>query len=234
VPPGFSSDSLWSYELGTKNTLLDRHLLIDASVYLIKWKNIQQNVELPCGFQFTANLGEAESTGFDLQTQFRLNDALSVGATFGYTDARYTQTVFATPAAAALPGALSIVSSSDHLPGSPWTLAIFSQLNFPLFAHNGYARVDYQYGAHQTDLIAAQDPANGGSASAVPSIPAQAYTSLRAGIRAGGLDLSVFAQNLFDTHPNLNVAVDGPNGTPLFQVNTWRPRTIGVTATYRY
>jgi iron complex outermembrane receptor protein len=234
VPPGFSSDSLWSYEVGTKNTLADRHVVLDASVYLIKWKNIQQNVALPCGFQFTANLGEAESRGFDVQGQFRLTEGFTLGATFGYTDAKYTQTVFATPTAAATPGALAIVGNNDHLPGSPWTLALFGVLNFHVLGKDAYARFDYQYSAHQTDMIAAQDPATGGDPNLVPSIPAQAYASVRSGIKSGALDVSLFVQNLFDSRPKLSVVADGPLGTPLYQVNTWRPRTIGVTATYRY
>ena len=107
---------MWSYELGSKNSWIDRRLLVDASVYYIKWNNIQQNVNLQCGFQFTENLGVAQSRGFDLQAQFKVNDALMVGATYGYTDAYYTQTVYATPVAAETPGALSIVQDGNHLP----------------------------------------------------------------------------------------------------------------------
>ncbi len=234
VPQDYSSDSLWSYELGSKNSLDDHRLLIDASVYYIKWKNIQQNVALACGFQFTSNLGQADSRGLDLQAQFRLNDAVTLGASFGYTDAKYTDTTFATPTAGQIPGALSIAHAGDHLPGSPWTLSTFGQWNFPVWAEQGYARFDYQYGAKQTDLIAAQDPANGGDPSAVPSVPATSFASLRAGVRFGGFDVSLFAQNLFDSRPKLSQSEDGPNGTPLFQVITFRPRTIGVTASYRY
>lgn len=234
VPPQYSSDSVWSYELGTKNTFDDRRVLLNASVYFIKWNNIQQNVELPCGFQFTDNLGAASSRGFDLQTQFKVNDSLTVGGTFGYTNASYTETVFATQIAAETPGSFSIVQDGDHLPGAPWTLALFSQVNFPLLSTNGYVRADYQYSAKQTDITSPQNPLNGGSISAVPSIPSTAYTSLRAGVKWAGFDVSVFAQNLFDTRPKLSEVDDGPNGTPLFQAITWRPRTIGVTALYHY
>jgi iron complex outermembrane receptor protein len=240
VPQGYSSDSVWSYELGTKNEFDDRRLLIDASAYIIKWNNIQQNVALACGFQFTANLGRAESRGFDLQGQFKINDNLAVGGTFGYTNASYTQTVYATQAAtqtaAADPssGLFSIVQDGDHLPGAPWTAAIFSQVNFPVFSTRGYVRADYQYSAKQTDIIAAQNPLDGGSLSAIPSIPSTTFTSLRAGVRRAGFDVSLFSQNLFDTRPRLLQNPDGPNGTPLYQVVTWRPRTIGITATYHY
>jgi len=240
VPQGFGSDNVWSYEVGTKNEFDDRRVLLNASAYLIKWNNIQQNVYLACGFQFTANLGQAESRGLDLQGQFKVNDLLSLGGTFGYTDATYTQTVYATQAAAQAAAAdpssgfFSIVQNGDHLSGAPWTAAVFSQLNFPLSSTRGYVRADYQYSAKQTSVIAAQNPLDGGSPTAIPGIPSTSFTSLRAGVRWSGFDVSLFSQNLFDTRPRLSQTPDGPNGTPLYQVITWRPRTIGVTATYHY
>jgi outer membrane receptor protein involved in Fe transport len=234
VPPQYGADNVWSYELGTKNTFDDRRVLLNASVYYIKWNSIQQNVELPCGFQFTDNLGAAASRGFDLQTEYKVSDALTVGGTFGYTNASYTQTVFATQVAAQTPGSFSIVQDGDHLSGAPWTVALFSEVNFPVLSTNGYVRADYQYSAKQTDITAPQNPLNGGSIAAVPGIPSTSFATLRAGVKWAGFDVSLFAQNLFNTQPKLSEVVDGPNGTPLFQAITWRPRTIGVTALYHY
>ena len=234
VPPQYSSDSVWSYELGTKNAWNDRRVLLDASVYYIKWSNIQQNVALQCGFQFTENLGAADSKGFDVQTQFKVSDALTVGGTFGYTNAAYTQTVFATPLAAATPGFFSIVQDGNHLPGAPWTAALFSQVNFPLFAKNAYVRADYQYGAKQTSTIAAQDPANGAIPGNVPPIASTSYASLRAGLKWQQFDVSLFAQNLFNSQPKISVVNNSGVPSPLFQDITWRPLTVGVTVLFRY
>jgi hypothetical protein len=111
---------------------------------------------------------------------------------------------------------------------------LFSQVNFPVLSSNGYVRADYQYSAKQTDITAPQNPLNGGSLSAVPGVPSTAFTTLRAGVKWAGFDVSLFAQNLFNTQPKLSEVVDGPNGAPLFQAITWRPRTVGVTALYHY
>jgi outer membrane receptor protein involved in Fe transport len=203
VPPGFSADSVWSYEVGTKNEFDDRRVLLDASAYIIKWNNIQQNVYLACGFQFTETV---------------------------YATQAAAQAAAADPSS----GLESIARDGDHLPGAPWTVAVFSQLNLPVWATRGYIRADYQYSAKQTSVTAAQNPLDGGSSSAIPSIPSTAFTSLRAGVRWSGFDVSLFSQNLFDTRPKLSQSPDGPNGTPLYQVITWRPRTIGITATYHY
>ena len=92
VPGTYSSDSLWSYEIGGKNTFLDHRLQINTSLFLINWKNIQQNVYLPsCGEQFTANLGQVQSRGGDIDVQYRPIDPLTLGLTVAYTDARFTK-----------------------------------------------------------------------------------------------------------------------------------------------
>ena len=92
VPNQFASDSLWSYEIGGKNTFLDHRLQIDTSLFVINWKNIQQNVYLPsCGEQFTANLGQVQSRGGDIDVQFRPHRDADFGLTVAYTDARFTK-----------------------------------------------------------------------------------------------------------------------------------------------
>jgi len=67
VPPTYASDSLWSYELGSKNRMFGDRLEVSASGYHVDWSNIQQLVQLPCGAAFDANLGIATSNGFDLK-----------------------------------------------------------------------------------------------------------------------------------------------------------------------
>jgi len=232
VPPDYDSDSVWSYEIGTKNSFADNRVLLNASAYFVQWKDIQQNVPLTaCGFQFTGNLGEAESKGFDVQAQARVTDGLTLGGTFAYTDAQFTQTVQLQPTVQ------SIVSDGDHLAGSPWTVVVFGQYDFPLFDRPAYVRADYQYSAQQDDATFGQNPANGGFALWFPSVPVQSYTSLRAGMKWDRFDVSVFAQNLFDTQPKLTQTQDigtPEGGTPLFYAITWRPRTVGLTATYNF
>jgi iron complex outermembrane recepter protein len=231
VPPSYQSDSLWSYELGTKNAFADHRVIFNASAYLVKWKNIQQNVALGCGFQFTSNLGEARAQGFDLQLAAKPNSTLSFGGIVSYTEAKFTKTVQLQPTVQ------SIVQDGDHLANAPWTLAAYGQVNVPLFEKNGYMRADYQYSAKQTDIVPNQNPLNGGYALWFPSVPSQSFTSLRAGLAWSGWDLSLFAQNVFDTRPRLSATQDIPlptGGTPLFYVISWRPRTVGLTATFRY
>ena len=45
----YDSDSL-NYELGAKTSRLENRLTVNAAVFCIDWKDIQQNVLLQCGF----------------------------------------------------------------------------------------------------------------------------------------------------------------------------------------
>ncbi len=232
VPETYNSDSVWSYEVGSKNLFANRRVLLNVSAYYIDWRNIQQNVSLTaCGFQFTGNLGDAVSKGFDVETQLDPLPGLSIGGTFSYDDAYYSKTVRIAPTA------LSIVQNGDHIAGSPWTVSAFSQADFPMSGLHGYARVDFQYHARQTARVPNQDPLTGGYALGFPGVPAASDTTIRAGLRWSRWNVSLFVNNLFDTRPKLSSYQDvgsPTGGTPLFYNITWRPRTIGLTAIYRY
>ncbi len=147
MPGQYSSDSLWSYELGSKNTFFDHTLQIDASLFYIDWTNIQQNVYLPaCGEQFTANLGKAKSEGGDLEVLYRPISALTFDLTAAYTDARLTKTSCAgsqsyddatlsciSSAAGAVPSR-PIATDGDALLGAPWSFTGSVEYHFPEWA----------------------------------------------------------------------------------------------------
>jgi len=99
LPPGvtvdetraFKSDSLWNYELGAKTEWLDKRLTLNIAVFDIRWKDIQQNILLPCGFQYRANAGAAESKGGEFELNARPIPQLQLSAGFGYQNAKITE-----------------------------------------------------------------------------------------------------------------------------------------------
>ncbi len=230
-PANFSSDSLWSYELGAKNSFLGGRMQVNSSVFYIDWKNIQQNVYLAsCGLQFTGNLGSVVSKGADLELNFRATESLLLGLSLGYTDPYYRDTVHAGVGGTGAP----VVTSGDHLAGAPWNIQTSAEYEWRNFeARRPYVRVDYQVATAQRDLIPLRDPNNGGSDPSIPGLPETKSLSLRAGLRWNGFDVSLFGNNLLDTHPLLFRSHDTVV-SPLYYDHTWRPRTLGVTATYRY
>ena len=93
----FQSDSLWNYELGTKTAWLDHRLTVDAAAFYIKWKNIQQEILLSCGFQYIANAGAAVSKGGELEVRARPTGPLEISLGLGYQDAKITESSIESP-----------------------------------------------------------------------------------------------------------------------------------------
>ena len=87
----YQSDSLWNYELGAKTAWFDHRLTVDAAGFYIKWKDIQQEILLSCGFQYTANAGAAESKGGELEIRARPIDPLEISLGAGYQNATITE-----------------------------------------------------------------------------------------------------------------------------------------------
>ena len=257
VPNKYASDNLWSYELGGKNTFLDHRLQINSSLFWIDWRNIQQNVYLPsCGEQFTANLGHVVSRGGDIDVQFKPIDSVLLQLTVAYTDAKFTKASCAgalqfqagvrpdgssacngptvtDPAFAPSP----IVSEGDRLLGAPWNFTVAAEKSFTGWAeHDPYMRADFQYSTAQTKLLQGQNGANALFDTTIPGLPVTKNLQIRAGLRFNGFDLSVFADNLLNEHPLLfksrDIADDATN-LQYFDRGV-RPRTFGLTATYRY
>ena len=251
IPGQYASDSLWSYEIGTKNSLFDHRLQINASLFDIDWSNIQTNYYLlSCGEQFAANLGKAKSAGGEIEVNFRPVEALSLTATAAYTDAKYSTTACAgtltfngsscvgtnpAPPPAQVTGA-PLVSQGDRLLGAPWSFTAATEYRLPAWDDKKpYVRVDYQHTTAQTALLPNHNQNDGGSDPTVPGLPITNNLSVRAGLRFSGFDLSVYGNNLTNSHPLLYESRDIAYYTDnLYFARGVRPLTIGVTGTYRY
>jgi outer membrane receptor protein involved in Fe transport len=236
-PQNYSADSLWSYELGAKNSLLGGRMQINASAFVIDWNNIQQAVYLPdCGQNFVENLGKVRSVGGELEIQTRLIDPLLMDLSVAHVDAKYTGTVCAGISTCTGPGATSspVVTEGDRLPGAPWTILVSAEYSLPVVdTRKPYIRLDYQLSTAQTALQPAQDPNNGVSDPTYTGLPETKNLSLRAGLRFSGFDLSLYGQNLTNSHPVLSHTRD-TEFSDLFYEHTLRPRTVGITMTYRH
>jgi iron complex outermembrane recepter protein len=247
APLIYRPDTTENYELGSKNAF-GGVFRIATSVYYIKWNNIQQSVYVAgsCGLQFTDNLGTAAAKGFDLQAELALG-SLFVDLAVGYTDARYTANS-APPAAGAAPlalngDAISGQAATDYAPGTnpPWTVSIGPEFRFNIAQHEAFIRLDYTYESRNPWLAAVQDPASSQYIPGSYTLPATNFVSLRAGIDIGEWQIAPFIDNLLNSHTVTNFALGqldpyAPVGVaPSQQQNayTFRPLTVGITATWR-
>jgi iron complex outermembrane recepter protein len=262
APATYKSDSVKSFEVGAKNNI-DNRVRLATSIYYIKWNNIQQNVVPPiCQIQFTDNLGNAVSKGFDLQADFQLTDALSLESSFGYTDARYTTTTYlgatpSDPAAAAAAGIYPVVRAGDAVAGAngigtgysipPYSISLGLEYKFRAFEHESFVRGDWEYIAGDKWVHPSQDgtPAQPNTASYDPtSLPTEreTFASLRAGTKLGDWAVSLFMDNVFDSHTILNYNHQTNSysdagellASPAYRYISYRPRTIGITAVFRH
>jgi len=233
-PNQYQSDTTWSYEIGTKDRFLDRRLQISASAYYVEWSNIQQAIYVnSCGIQYTANVGEAVSEGFDLEGQYQVDDNLQLNFAVGYTEAKYTKSAIdpstVTPT---YKGAL-LARAGDSLDVVPWTATIGVQYNFLVGEDQAFVRADYEFTSHRHTPTINEDPQTEYYDPGLHADPATSFVSLRTGITLDKWDFNLFMDNVFDAHPQLMLQHQD-SFTRLFTAETFRPRTTGVTASYHF
>jgi hypothetical protein len=187
------------------------------------------------------------------------------------------------PTAAAAAGVLPLALRGDAIGGPngigtgfsipPWTATIGAEYKFPLFKEQGFIRLDYTYAAadkwtHASLEGTPSSPLVVGPAG-VPDTPYQPRTStydpasfaqgrqsfatLRVGANIGDWVLSLFCDNLTDSHTITNfnhqtnpyAYVDDGTGTgnlinsgalqatASYRYITYRPRTFGITVSLR-
>ena len=258
APSTYKSDTVQSFELGAKNNINNR-VRLASSIYYIRWKNIQGNVVPPiCQIQWTDNLGDAISKGFDIQAQIQATDALGIDATFGYTDARYTKNGYPTGAVVTtdpttgLSTPSPLVYRGDAIGGPngigtgfsipPYTATLGAEYKFAVFEHQSFIRGDYEYQAGDKWTHPSLDSRTSSYDPTGMPTPRVSFASLRAGTNIADWSVSFFVDNLFDSHTitNYNHQTNGydtntgtPLASPAFRYITYRPRTFGITATLR-
>lgn len=225
-PTSYDSDSVQSYEVGSKDKLFGGRLQASGSVYYLKWNNIQQIVSLPsCGFRYTTNQGAAESKGFDLEGEWLVTDDLDLDFSLGYTDARYTST--------SASAGLILARNGDKLPGSPWTFSLGAQYTAKLWEHDAFLRVDYQFSGRETGLTPERDPVTTLYDGGLVPEPETNELSIRAGTTIKDFNIALFIDNALNANPELGLNHQDSD-TLLYEATTLRPRTIGMTLTYKY
>jgi outer membrane receptor protein involved in Fe transport len=208
----FQSDSLWNYELGTKTEWLDHRLSVDAAAFYIKWNNIQQEILLSCGFQYTANAGAAVSKGGELEVRARPTEPLELSLGMGYQNAKITEAGVESPQAVGSP----IYQVPD------WTGNASASYTTPLTSEwKMVSGADYSYIGRSY---------SGNNQPSDPRLrPAYRLIDARLAFDHGPLEIALVGKNLANEVANLgdsrSIAAETP-GRPRLLVN--QPRTIGV------
>jgi outer membrane receptor protein involved in Fe transport len=210
APNTYKSDSLWSYELGTKLLLDDRTVSIDVATYLIEWKNIQQTVSLPdCGFAFTDNFGDARNYGAELQLAYkpRFLSNLTLGVNAGGGKSVITRSI--DPRAAAV--------GQNTLFTPKWTATVTADYKVNITAGlSGFVRADYDFTGMSYGSFQSTAPAY--------INPSYAVVNGSIGIDTGSFQVSLYGKNL----ANNQTIIQRPNVADVYEGYAVRPLTIGI------
>ncbi|CAM3774155.1 TonB-dependent receptor [Roseateles saccharophilus] len=235
----YKSDSVWSYELGSKQTLADGAAQLSGSLYLIRWSNVQTQVELPtCGFGYIANMGAATSKGFDMELQVKASKALTLSASLGYDKAEYSQSVTNAGFTLGLSPVQYLVKSGDALPTPRWTAALGAEYGWQLGSVGAaFVRADYQFASGYARI---GSEGTQGYDPDTRMVNALHLLNLRAGLKSGAWDYSLYVKNALNTRTEMSrfhsFSQSAITGQPsqLYYGTALAPRMVGASVNYRF
>ncbi len=208
----FKSDSLWNYELGTKTSWLDHRVTLDAAAFYIDWKNIQQEILLSCGFQYTTNAGGATSKGGEIELRARPMQPLELSLGIGYQDAKITRASEFSPQAVGSP----VYNVPD------WTTNAAATYTVPLTG-------DWLFVGGADWAYMGRSYSGNNNPSEPRERPAYRLINARLALRRDDFEVAFVGKNLAGELTNLgdnrSIAAEVP-GRPRLFVN--QPRTLGV------
>ncbi len=225
----FKPDTTTNYEIGVHSQFGDS-LIVNGAVYFIEWDDVQlgsvtTNGDIP----ITANGGSAESTGFEVSSQYYITPVLSVSGAYAYTNAELTQD--APDLFAPDNGAFS----GDRLPGSPENqLYLAAHYEMPL---NDSSQLDFDWSmSYQSDVLTKVGERDFGE-----SMSGFSLHNVSTSWFKDAWMVSLYADNVFDEYAQTGVRADTSfiGDVGLFQSrryyeNMVRPRQVGLRFTYSF
>jgi outer membrane receptor protein involved in Fe transport len=213
-PTRYDSDSLWTYELGSKNALFDNRASLDIAAFYTQWRNIQQEIYLPtCGYYFITNAGDAKIFGGEVEAYLKPISGLKIGVTAAVNHATISRT-----------NNNAIVPEGAHLidvPEFTWTGSVsYSRPwddEYILTARANFAWTGHSYGDYQSTSPNYDNPSYG-------------VLNLSLGLAGSVYDLEFYAKNALAD----KTVIQSPQINTVIEGYTVRPRTIGFTARARF
>jgi len=223
--PQFNSDSVWDYEIGTKNELFDDRALFNLTAYFERWMDPQVATNI-AGFGFTVNGGDANIYGLEAEFRANLGYGFDFTTDWGYTHSRFLtdSPIDGIPEGYTVPDTPKVTGSASL----NYNHDISTDMSFFGNATYSYvgSRYDLPYGVTVLLSNIAQTQIN---------LPSYGILDLRAGVRTDRWSLALFVDNatnnrvLLDPLPQINLAI--PQFTR-YIVN--QPITYGMDVSYNF
>jgi outer membrane receptor protein involved in Fe transport len=223
--PQFNSDSVWDYEIGTKNELFDHRALFNLTAYFERWTDPQIATNIS-GFGFTVNGGNANIYGLEAEFRANLGSGFDFSTAWGYTHSKFLSD-----------SAIDGIPSGFAVPDTP-KLTGSASLNFHQDLSDNMAffgNVTYSYVGSRYDLPYGVTVYLNNINQTAINLQSYGIVDLRAGVRTANWSVALFVDNatnnqvLLDPQPQINLAI--PQFTR-YIVN--QPVTYGLDVAYNF
>jgi iron complex outermembrane recepter protein len=226
----YDPDSIVSYEIGGKLTLLDQRVYLSTALYYIDWSDIQTLVPTDLGFSIFGNAGKATARGFELELQSRglLADDLSMSIGYSYTAVKLEESI------------VGLGLSGERAPQVPEHTGSF-MADYSFEGSGGWrAGVNFNtaYTGGSDSAFGPNTPQGDGSLSPnVLYLQQDAYwlTNLSARFSIDAWTLRLFVNNLFNESVDLYRRMESANSPyrdPFVTQGVNQPRTVGLQLTW--
>lgn len=200
----YDPETLWSYELGMKSSLLDGMLVLNGALFYMDIEDMHALETTVTSMSHIINADEGESKGIELEAVLRPAKGLTFRAGFGYTDVEY--------------GNFSDAMGDYTGNTAPWspeyTFNIGGQYRHP---SGWYGRVDL-IGYGKTYFDKTNDYA----------IDPYEIVNVKIGYEFRQFDVYLYGENIFDKEYDYVGVYDGAN--TMFN----EPGAVGLKVTYRF
>jgi outer membrane receptor protein involved in Fe transport len=216
-PISFSSDSVWSYELGEKWRSADGRFSVNAAAYYESWVGVQQvNSLSTCGYVYTANVGDAHVKGGEVEARAIAVRDLELSGSVTYSKASLVS---------------ATLIDSGFNPGTPiqqvpkWSASAQAAYHHDLTDNLALiARAESTYVGSRTDETFFTN-----------TLPSYDLTNIRGGLQGERWSAVLFVNNVADKRALLNnITQDAENLADFNRVAVSQPRTAGVDLNYKF
>lgn len=233
----YKADMATNYEFGVKGYLAGGAHSYTASAFLIDWDDPQLNTATIGGFYAVTNGESAQTSGLELELQGYLNDNTHYTLGYAYVQAELTADLYV-PSGVTAQNPLSLqAKNGDKLPSTPEN-TLSASIDYTRSLDNGMYWITLLSAYYQSGSLNYL----GESEKLQANIDGFSIWNLSSRLNHEDWDITLYVSNLFNEDGVTGKITEGYMGTEPsqnFLGNSSkdyisRPRTIGISALYRF
>lgn len=224
APPIIETDTLWSYEVGAKGSLMDGKIAYDFAGWYINWKNLQARIYV--NGAMTNGNADSDVTAYGLEGGLTFFPAkgLSILTSFAYTHSTLDDDERSSFGSVA----------GENLPGIPkWSAAVKANYDFAISnIADGFVGAGIRYIGNRDTGFEGGVGQNGQTIT--PRIynfvlENQVVADINAGVTVGNVTGTIYVTNLFDKYAYSYGVARPAVGFIRAQATVIDPRVIGAS-----